>query len=244
MGNNNSASGGRRIAIVTGASGNMGQAVVKKFIGAGYNVIGTIIPNDPVSMDPTTLGIPEDKLEKVVVDLMNEDDSAKFIANVISTYGSVDAAVLTVGGFAMGSVADTKTSDIAKQYKLNFETAYNVARPIFVQMLKQNSGRIFIIGSRPGLSALHGKGMVAYGLGKSLIFRLAELMNDEAKGTNVVTSVVVPSTIDTPQNRKAMPDADPEKWVKPEAIADAIYFYCTDAASVLREPVIKVYNNS
>jgi NADP-dependent 3-hydroxy acid dehydrogenase YdfG len=59
------------------------------------------------------MDFPEDKLEKVVVDLMNEDDSAKFIASVISKYGSVDAAVLTVGGFAMGSVAETKTSDIA-----------------------------------------------------------------------------------------------------------------------------------
>lgn len=228
-----------KTAIVTGASGNMGQAVVKKFIDEGYKVIGTIIPNDPVPLD-----FPGDKFEKVVVDLMNEDDSAKFVNAVISKYGSVDAAVLTVGGFAMGSVAETKTSDIGKQYKLNFETAYNVARPIFVQMLKQNSGRIFIIGSRPGLNAMNGKGMVAYGLAKSLIFRLAELMNDEAKGTNIVTSVVVPSTIDTPQNRKSMPDADPAKWVKPEAIADVIYFHCTDAASVLREPLIKVYNNS
>jgi NAD(P)-dependent dehydrogenase (short-subunit alcohol dehydrogenase family) len=228
-----------KTAIVTGASGNLGQSVVKKFIDEGYKVIGTIIPNDPVSMD-----YPVDKFEKVVVDLMNEDDSAKFISNVIEKYGSVDAAVLTVGGFAMGSVADTKTSDIAKQYKLNFETAYNVARPIFVKMLKQNSGRIFIIGSRPGLDAKNGKGMVAYGLGKSLIFRLAELMNDEAKGTNVVTSVIVPSTIDTPQNRKSMPDADPAKWVKPEAIADVIHFYCSNESSVLREPIIKVYNNS
>jgi NAD(P)-dependent dehydrogenase (short-subunit alcohol dehydrogenase family) len=233
-----------KTAIVTGASGNMGQAVIKKFIDEGYKVVGTVIPDDPVPMDPIAIGFPADKLEKVVVDLMNEDDAEKFVANVIAKYGSVDAAVLTVGGFAMGSIAETKTSDIAKQYKLNFETAYNTARPIFVQMLKQNNGRIFIIGSRPGLDAKSGKGMIAYGLAKSLIFRLAELMNDEAKGKNVVTAVVVPSTIDTPQNRKAMPDADPAKWVKPEAIADAIYFYCTDAATVLREPVIKVYNNS
>jgi NAD(P)-dependent dehydrogenase (short-subunit alcohol dehydrogenase family) len=111
-------------------------------------------------------------------------------------------------------------------------------------MMKQNNGRIFIIGSKPGLSSVNSKGMVAYGLAKSLIFRLAELMNAEAKGTNVVVSVIVPSTIDTSQNRKSMPDADPAKWVKPEAIADVIYFYCTDAAAVLREPVIKVYNNS
>ena len=228
-----------KTAIVTGASGNMGQAVVAKFINEGYKVVGTVIPNDPVPMN-----FPAESLDKVVVDLMNEDDSAKFVSDVIAKYGSVDAAVLTVGGFAMGNVADTKTADIHKQYKLNFETAYNVARPVFVQMMKQNSGRIFIIGSRPGLDAANGKGMVAYGLGKSLIFRLADLMNDEAKGHNVVTSVVVPSTIDTPQNRKAIPNADPSNWVKPEAIADVIHFYCTDTAATLREPLIKVYNNS
>lgn len=228
-----------KTAIVTGASGNMGQAVVKKFIDEGYKVVGTVIPNDPVPVD-----FPADKFDKVVVDLMNEDDSERFVNDIISKYGSVDAAVLTVGGFAMGSVRETKTADINKQYKLNFETAYNVARPSFAQMLKQKNGRIFIIGSKPGLSARHGKGMVAYGLAKSLIFRLAELMNDEAKGTNVVTSVVIPSTIDTPQNRKAMPDADPLKWVKPEAIADVIYFYCTEQAATLREPLIKVYNNA
>jgi NAD(P)-dependent dehydrogenase (short-subunit alcohol dehydrogenase family) len=228
-----------KTAIVTGASGNMGQAVIKKFIDAGYKVIGTVIPGDRVQ-----LNFPEDSFESAVVDLMNEDDSGKFVAGVISKYGSVDAAVLTVGGFAMAPIADTKTADILKQYKLNFETAYNIARPVFIQMMKQNSGRVFLTGSRPGLDAKNGKGMTAYALGKSLVFRLAELMNEEAKGTNVVTSVLVPSTIDTPQNRKAMPDADPSKWVKPEAIADIIYFHCTDAASAIREPVIKVYNNS
>ena len=225
--------------IITGASGNLGQAVVKKFLQEDFNVVGTVIPNDPVSID-----INDPKFEKVVVDLMNEDLSQKFIESVLSKYKTIDAAVLTVGGFAMGKITETKTSDINKQYKLNFETAYNVARPIFSQMLKQNSGRIFMIGSRPGSDMHHSKGMVAYGMSKSLIFRLAELMNDEAKGHNVVASVIVPSTIDTPQNRQSMPDADFSKWVKPEAIADVIYFYCSDEATILREPVIKVYGNS
>jgi NAD(P)-dependent dehydrogenase (short-subunit alcohol dehydrogenase family) len=228
-----------KTAIITGASGNMGQAVVKKFLAEGYNVVGTIIPDDPVPFE-----VNDPKLEKVIVDLMDEADSERFVQHVIARYGTVDAVVLTVGGFAAGKIAETKTADIYKQYKLNFETAYNIARPSFVQMMRQGSGRIFIIGSKPGLSAKDGKGMVAYGLGKSLIFRLAELMNDEARGHNVVTSVVVPSTIDTPQNRKSMPDARFENWVKAEAIADAIWFYCTDAAAVLREPLIKVYNNA
>src|SRR5437868_14560670 len=142
-----------KTAIVTGASGNLGQAVAKKFIEEGYFVIGTVIPNDPVPVNFSA-----DKFEKIVVDLMNEDDSQKFIDAVIAKQGSVDAAILTVGGFAMGKIADTKTSDVAQQYKLNFEIAYNVARPLFVHMLKQNSGRIFIIGSKPGLDARNGKG--------------------------------------------------------------------------------------
>lgn len=226
-------------AIITGASGNMGQAVVKKFIEQEYFVIGTVLPNDK-----TELNFPGDKFEKIVVDLEDENESQKFVDAVISGHESIDAAILTVGGFAMGSIAETKTSDILNQYKLNFETAYNVARPLFIQMMKQNSGRIFIIGSKPGLSAKNGKGVIAYGLAKSLIFRLAELMNIEAKGKNVVTSVVVPSTIDTPPNRKSMPDANFGNWVKPQAIAEVIYWHCTDAASVLREPIIKVYNNA
>lgn len=225
--------------IITGASGNLGQALVKKFLSGGYNVVGTIIPNDPVKTD-----INDSKFEKVVVDLMNEEATQGFIDSVISKNGSIDAAVLTVGGFAMGKVVDTKTSDILKQYKLNFETAYNTARPVFSQMMKQNSGRIFMIGSRAGSQMSHSKGLTAYGLSKSLIFRLAELMNDEAKNHNVVASVIVPSTIDTPQNRQSMPEADFSKWVKPEAIADVISFYCSEEAAILREPVIKVYGNS
>lgn len=231
--------GGKGVVIVTGASGNLGQAVVRKFMGEGYFVIGSIIPNDPVPVD-----FPADKFEKVVVDLQSAEDSEKFVASIISKHKTIDAAVLTVGGFAMGKIAETRTSDVVQQYKLNFEATYNVARPVFIQMLKQNRGRIFMIGSKPGIDARNSKGMVAYGLAKSLIFRLAELMNHEAKGHNVVTSVVVPSTIDTPQNRKSMPDANFDNWVKAEAIADIIYFYCTDAAAVLREPVLKVYNNA
>jgi NAD(P)-dependent dehydrogenase (short-subunit alcohol dehydrogenase family) len=225
--------------IVTGASGNLGQAVVKNFLAKNYFVVGTVIPNDTVKIN-----IENKNFETAVVDLMNEDAAGQFVDQLVTKHENINAAVLTAGGFAMGKIANTKTEDIAKQYKLNFETAYNMARPVFLQMLKQGSGRIFLIGSRPGIDMHNSKGMVAYGLSKSLIFRLAELMNDEAKGTNVVTNVVVPSTIDTPPNRKSMPDADFSKWVTPEAIADIIYFHCSDEASVLRETVIKVYGNS
>ena len=234
---NTSLTGKKPVLIVSGATGNLGKAVVEKFINENYLVIGSVMPGDN-----TDFGYPEDSFKKIPINLLNEEDSGSCVNQVISDHGSIEAAVFTVGGFAMGNIEKTTASDIEKQYKLNFETAYNIARPVFLQMIKQDYGRIFLIGSRPGLNAKHGKGMVAYTVSKSLIFRLAEIMNDEAKGKNVVTSVVVPSTIDTPQNRKSMPDADFSKWVSPEMIAEVIYFYCLEKSSALREPVIKVYN--
>ena len=225
--------------IVSGASGNLGRAVVDKFLEKGYLVTGTVIPGDQFNMN-----LENRNFEKAVVDLLDEEAVGQFTEDLVTRLGNIDAAVLTAGGFAMGNIADTRATDIEKQYKINFETAYNLARPVFIQMMKQGRGRIFLIGSRPGLDMKNSKGMVAYGLSKSLIFRLAELMNEEAKGTNVVTCVVVPSTIDTPQNRKSMPDADFNKWVTPEAVADLIYFHCSEEAAVLREPVIKVYGGS
>src|SRR5687768_845274 len=96
--------------IVTGASGNLGQAVIQKFLAEGVTVIGTILHNDTVIMDSP-------KLEKVIVDLTDEENSRQFVENTVAKHGSVDAAVLTVGGFAMGTIAETKTADIMKQYK-------------------------------------------------------------------------------------------------------------------------------
>ena len=111
-----------KTAIITGASGNMGQAVIKKFIDEGFKVIGTVIPNDLVPMD-----FPTDKLDKAVVDLMNEDDSAKFVNDVISKYGSVDAAVLTVGGFAMGGFTELWAS-VWDAIGANAPTSLSLAR--------------------------------------------------------------------------------------------------------------------
>jgi NAD(P)-dependent dehydrogenase (short-subunit alcohol dehydrogenase family) len=225
------------IALVTGAHGNMGRALVQRFDVEGYRVLG-VDAHVPAQSDSAS------NVESHAVDLMNEDAANAFVQSMIEKYTHIDVAVLTVGGFAMGSIAETKTSDIAKQYQLNFETTYNVARPVFVQMMKQGSGRLFLVGARPALSAAGSKGMVAYGLAKSLIFRVAELMNDEAKGTNVSVNVIVPSTIDTPQNRASMPDADFAKWVTPEQIADVVAFHASARASALRETIIKVYGNA
>lgn len=228
-----------KTAIVTGASGNMGRAVVNRFLDEGYYVIGTVPVNDPVMLD-----VSHSRFEKAVVDLLNEESAARFVEEVIQKRDRIDALVSTVGGFATGTVCGTSLAAIDRQIKLNFDTTYTIAQPVFAQMMRQKHGRIFVTGSRPGLDSIHGGGMVAYSLGKSLLFRLADLMNDEAKGMDVVVNIVVPSTIDTAQNRKAMPEADFSAWVAPEEIADIICYHCSEKAKALREAVIKVYGNS
>ena len=86
--------------------------------------------------------------------------------------------------------------------------------------------------------------MIAYGLSKSLLLKLAEYLNEEAKGKNVTATVIVPSTLNTPANRKSMPDADASKWVDPEHLAGILEFVVSENAAPLRELVLKVYNNS
>ena len=201
-----------RTAIVTGASGNLGQAVVQKFLSEGYAVEGT-----------GSLLIDAPHFHSLPVDLVNEQAAGDWVQSVIAKHKTIDVAVLTVGGFAMADIAGTTTAMIGQQYRLNFETAYNVARPVFVQMRKQGAGTIFLIGSKAGMEAGTSKGMIAYGLSKSLLFRLAELMNEEAAGTAVKTIVIVPSTIDTPQNSVAMPGADFSTWQTPGFIANTIF---------------------
>lgn len=228
-----------KTAIVTGASGNLGKAVVKKLLNSNYHVIGIVPPADKFFID-----IDNPNFEKVELDLLNESASEDLVLNLLKKYSSIDVAVLTVGGFAAGNIAETSTGQIMQQVEVNFCTTYNIVRPVFKQMMQQSYGRLFMIGSRPGASASYSNGMVAYGLGKSLVFRLADLLNIESKGKNIVTSVVVPSTIDTPQNRLAMPTIDPASWVTVDQIADILYYHCTDEASSLRESRINIYGNS
>ncbi len=202
--------------IVTGASGNLGCAVVNKFISEKWNVAGTV--------QQGSNKVSENKNENYIsLDLLDSSACTSFINSAIDRSGNIDAAVLTAGGFAMGNISDTSIEDINKQYELNFQTAYNIAQPVFLQMIKQQSGIIFLLGSKPGMDVNKGTKSIAYALSKSLIFRLSEILNAEAAGKNIKIIVLVPNIIDTPQNRKSMPDADFSKWMTPAAIAEIIF---------------------
>lgn len=225
--------------IITGANGNLGAATVKKFLEQGYKVVA-------VDHSDSHLGFAAGQpgFEWQPVDLANEAAAEAFIRGLIAAHGQVDGALLLVGGFAMGDIAATDGEALRKMYSLNFETAYFIARPLFLHMLEKGYGRLVFIGARPALRPEQGKATLAYSLTKAMLFQLADLLNATAKGKNVVAAVVAPSTIDTPLNRSSMPQANPADWVKPEQIADTLEFICSEKGSALRESVYKVYNNA
>jgi NAD(P)-dependent dehydrogenase (short-subunit alcohol dehydrogenase family) len=225
--------------IITGANGNLGTVTVKKFLAEGYRVIA--VDHSGSHLD-FAKGNPDFELRSV--NLVNEPDVNSFVQEVITKYKSVDGALMLAGGFSAGNLQSTSGEDLKNLYSLNFETAFFITRSLVQHMLTAGYGRLVFIGARPALIAGQGKAAVAYALTKSLLFKLAELVNADSKGKNVVASVVAPSTLDTTLNRKDMPDANPQDWVKPEQVADILEFICSDKGSPLRESIYKVYNNA
>ncbi|HLY70562.1 MAG TPA: SDR family NAD(P)-dependent oxidoreductase [Puia sp.] len=228
-----------KTVIITGANGNLGTATVKKFLDQGYSVIAVDAKDDHLEFAKGNKFF-----ERHAVDLTNERETEDFVKSAADNHGKIDAALMLVGGFAMGNVSATPGKDIQKQFSLNFETAYFLARPLIQHMQQNKYGRLVFIGARPAINPAQGKDLIAYALSKSLLFKLADLINEENKGRNIVASVVVPSTIDTAVNRISMPDTNPENWVKPAQLAELLEFICSEKAEPLRDPLYKVYNNS
>lgn len=225
--------------IITGATGNLGRIVSKHLLSKGHTIIAVV--HDAASLEKLEVNAMQDGY---VADLEDETETEKFVRGVIEKYKTIDAVLMLAGGFTMGKITETSSTQIKEQLKLNFDTAYHVVRPLYQHMLHNNYGRFIFIGARPAIKPADGKNMIAYSLSKSMLFKLAEYINADAKGKNIDATVIVPSTIDTDANRKSMPDADFSKWVQPEAIAETIDFLLSKPATILRETVLKMYNNA
>jgi NAD(P)-dependent dehydrogenase (short-subunit alcohol dehydrogenase family) len=226
-----------RTVIITGANGNLGKVVVRRFLEEGYHVFGTQGPgkaSDALHSDT--------RLSLRSVDLGHEEAAQKFVEDVLEVRQTIDAAIFLAGGFSVGNLETTGSEELYRMYRLNFETAYNIARPIFLHMMQQpEGGKLIFVGARPALEAASGKDLMAYSLSKSLLFTFAEMLNVEGEGRKVSASVVVPGTIDTAANRKSMPDADFSSWVSPEHIANMMVVLSENKGEVAEEAVLQVY---
>jgi len=229
----------KKHAIITGAAGNLGQAVTNGLLDAVYTVHAIISHRDNTSY------IRRKELSVYQADLMSENETLNTINIIIRGTETIDLSIMTVGGFAPGRLQEVTLTDIEKMHRLNFVTAFNVVKAVLPFMEKQETGgKLFFIGAPPALHLEQAIDMVAYALSKSLLFRLSEIINEDGKEKNIRSVVVVPGNIDTPRNRISMPDADFTKWVKPEEIARRIIQ--VDSSSDMKVPdnILKIYNNS
>lgn len=225
--------------IITGAAGNLGRAVTNIFLDAGFSVHAIIAHSE----NPGFLS--RKGLFVYKADLMSETETSSVLNTIFIKTENIDFVIMTVGGYAPGSLQEVSRTDIEKMFRLNFITAFNVAKSVLPRMEKQTThGRLVFIGAKPGLYPGQGTKMVAYTLSKSLIFSLSEIINESGKKKNIRSFVVVPGTIDTPQNRTAMPYADFTKWVKPEEIARQILNLEKIPDNELKENILEIYGES
>jgi len=209
--------------LVTGAAGALGSVVARRFHAAGATVTGV----DVVEHDAPW--------RTVVADLIDPAGAAAAVAAA----GAVDILANIAGGFTMGEeVAETSDDTWNFMLNLNARTVLNMCRAATPGMVARGGGKIVNIGAR---GALRGAAkMGAYIASKSVVIRLTETLADELKHKGVNVNCILPSIIDTPPNRAAMPDANFAEWVPPEHIADVVLFLASPAADSIHGAAIPV----
>ena len=217
--------------MLTGAAGNLGRAVAAAFSATGANL---------ALLDLKRGGLQESDRQLVLeTDLLNADSVQLAVDKAVQRFGGIDVLCNIAGGFRMGAAVH-ELSDRGWNFMLdvNARTVLNMARAVVPVMLKAGSGKIVNIGA---FAAQKGAAqMGAYIASKSAVIRLTETMAAELREKNINVNCVLPTIIDTPENRKAMPDADPSRWVAPQALAEVIRFLASDAARAVHGAALPV----
>lgn len=221
--------------FITGAAGHLGQAVAAAFRQRGARLVLADRQTDALQR---RFGTAEDVL-LLPMDLLDRDQVQAGVQAALARFGAIDACCHIAGGFRMGeAVHETSAQTWDFLMDLNARTLVNVASAVVPAMCKLARGRIVTVGAAAAAKGLAQMG--AYCASKSALIRLTEAMSAELKDQGINVNCVLPSIIDTPDNRQAMPDADFARWVTPQALADVIAFLASDAARAIHGAAIPV----
>lgn len=210
-----------KTVIITGATGNLGAVAVRKFNELGANVVAVSRGAKADDVDDTVYTIEN-------CDLVKPEQVKDIIAQTSSHFAKPDILINVAGGFLWKKIKDTSLEDFNAQFNLNFTTMYNMTMAALPSLEQSIAGRIINIGAIGALSA--GSGMAAYASSKSAVMRFTEALASETKD-NLTVNAIMPSIIDTPQNRRDMPDADASKWVTAVELVDVMVFLSSNKAS-------------
>lgn len=218
--------------LITGAAGNLGQAVAAAFQAQGANLI-LLDLNEGLLR--AAYGDGNDAKRLLAVDLLDPAE----LAQAVEACGRIDVLCNLAGGFAMGEPVHQQSAETwQRMMSLNAGTVLNTAQAVVPGMLRNGGGKIVNVAAMGGLSG--GATMAAYSAAKSAVIRITESMAAELREQNINVNCVLPSIIDTPQNRADMADADFSRWVAPAALADVIVFLASDGARAIHGAALPV----
>lgn len=222
-----------KIALVTGADGGLGTHVTTAMLDAGFMVVG-LAPR----IQTSTFDHPHFTALPATLDSLATANSA--VDTTIAHFGKIDVLVHLVGGFAGGqTVADTDDATFQRMFDMNLNSALHILRAVLPHMSKASSGRIIAIGSRAAENP--GATIGAYSASKAALVSLIRTVATENKDAGITANVILPGTMDTPANRKAMPGADTSQWVRPASVASLIVWLAGDGGKDVTGAAIPVY---
>ena len=224
-----------RPIVVTGGTGALGRAVVGALIKAGAQCHVSYVHDAEAQSFPHKQNV----TLHAVNDLADEATVGKLYAGVPKLWASIHLA----GGFAMSSVIDTDKTRLMQQVETNFIACFLCCRAA-VRAMGKNGGRIVNVAARPGLEWRSGAGMVAYASSKAAVAAMTVALAEEVAKDGILVNAVAPSIMDTPANRKAMPDADFASWPKVEEVAATIAFLASPDNAVTRGGIVPVYGKT
>jgi 3-oxoacyl-[acyl-carrier protein] reductase len=214
-----------KVVFITGANGGLGSSVTRAFLQRGARVIGG-------SLRISAANFPQPNFEAMAVDFNKLDEIKRGVANIVERYGRLDVLVHVLGGFAGGpSVVETTDAMWEQMQNINLTSAFHVFRECIPHLRKSKAGRLIAIGSLTAAQPHANLG--AYVTFKAALAMLVQTVALENADAGVTANVILPGTMDTPANRKSMPDADFSKWAKTDDVADLILSLADEQANHL-----------
>jgi NAD(P)-dependent dehydrogenase (short-subunit alcohol dehydrogenase family) len=229
-----------RTVVITGAAGNLGQALANGFAAADANLV--LVDLDAARLE-SVFGADSEKRALVPANLLKREEAQRVVDVARQRFRQVDVLCNIAGGFRMGeAVHETSDETWTFLFDLNVRTLLNAVRAAVPAMIEAGGGKVVNVGAA---GALKGGAMTgAYAAAKSVVIRLTESMSAELRDRNINVNCVLPTIIDTPENRTAMPDADPARWVAPVDLAGTIMFLASDAARAIHGAAVPVAGRS
>lgn len=229
-----------KVVLVAGGTGGLGTSVSLAFLAEGARTLVTYRTEAEYQSLREAAGPRVSLLEGRATDVTDVDAVHSFVDEVVALYGRLDVLVNTVGGYAGGiKLWNVEPRTFEQMLALNLRSGFALSRAAVVPMLKQKQGAIVNVAARAAVD--HGGGAAAYAASKAAAVAMMDSLAEDLKGTGVRVNSILPSIIDTEANRRAMPDADFQKWPKPEDIARVVLFLASDEACVVHGASIPVY---